>query len=108
MVADPSSTEFNLYDNTLGTYLESGQADVNTLAGWIALDPSLSSDALQQIDIGLGLAGGPSAPESLTVYSADVSETPEPSSLLLLGTGLLGLAFVVFRKTRPAGAALNL
>jgi hypothetical protein len=28
-----------------------------------------------------------------------VSPTPEPSSLLLLGSGLLGLAFVAFRKT---------
>jgi hypothetical protein len=32
---------------------------------------------------------------------------PEPSSLLLLGTGLLGLAFVLFRKNKASGLVLN-
>ncbi|MGA2909820.1 MAG: PEP-CTERM sorting domain-containing protein [Terracidiphilus sp.] len=32
-----------------------------------------------------------------------VSLTPEPTSLLLLGTGLLGLAFLTFRKAKASG-----
>jgi hypothetical protein len=98
MVVDPNETLFNLYDNDLGVYLEGpdGQHNTNTLNGWLALDPSLSSDALQQIRIGIGLSGGSGGAESLTVDSADVtSTTPEPSSLLLLFTGILGLAFVI-------------
>jgi hypothetical protein len=33
--------------------------------------------------------------------------TPEPGSLLLLGTGLFALAFVAFRKAKPSGLLLH-
>jgi hypothetical protein len=41
-------------------------------------------------------------------FDTTAPTVPEPSSLVLFGTGLLGLAFVAFRKAKSSRAALSM
>jgi len=102
MSLSPTATLFDVYDDTTGLYLNGGQSNVKTLDQLLAADPGLSSDPTY-IGIAIGDDGGCAGPcsESLTVNSFTVNETaatPEPSSFLLLGTGLASLAGMARRR----------
>jgi hypothetical protein len=108
MAANHNTTLFNLYDNIANTYLAGGQADARSVAAWISAYPFLASEAIDQLRIGIGLAGGGTRPDSLTINSLDVttadataSSVPEPSAILLLGTGLALVAAGRRLKSRP-------
>jgi hypothetical protein len=108
MDLDPNSTLFNLYDNTNGFYLGTGQSDTNTVAGWLAADPFLDNDSLDQIRIGIGLDGGAGPGQSVTVDSLGVftsgttesTSTPEPTSVLLLLTAVAATGLAA-RRGQP-------
>ena len=93
MTFDANTTQVNLYDNEgAGFYLNGpfGQQDTNSLAGWISADPFLASVLLGQVRVAIGLSGGGSSPDILTVNSLDIltpnAAVPEPTSILLLLT----------------------
>ena len=97
MALNPATTLFDLFDATTSIYLL-GQSDVQTLDQWMAEYSELSNEPTW-VGVETG-EGGSGASATMTVYGADYTVTPEPTSLLLFGTGLVSLAGILRRKLR--------
>jgi hypothetical protein len=88
MTLTDGSTEY-LINFWANENISNGSADYNLVEIMTNCNPSNSQCFLDE---------GNGNSQLYSPGSGEISSTPEPSSLLLLGSGLLGLAFIVYRK----------
>jgi hypothetical protein len=100
--SDQSAAWYLFHPDTPGTGDSSGNNGQLTFAqNYVLGNPN--SSLYSQFVVYVPVSGSQSEGELPQTFIGDPPPTPEPSRLLLLGTGLLGLAVVVFRKAKPSG-----
>lgn len=96
--ADLSSSDLRVYSNGFG-----GDNNPNTGVTWAQFLATGSVSSTQIADVSLDVDGGFTGTQVLDVAGFTVNDqtyapTPEPSTLVLLGSGILGLAGILRRK----------
>jgi len=96
--------------NSTGVYIEINPSEVfhfyyngNATYSDTAVLGSISGNVFTPNSVG-GIAGTFSIVDTTAPLD---TVTPEPGSLMLLGTGLLGMAFLLFRKSKPSILTLS-
>ncbi|MGA3010480.1 MAG: PEP-CTERM sorting domain-containing protein [Terracidiphilus sp.] len=118
-IANISTTNFGSFSVAEGNITPSSLDSISTgdepLAGTVDVYLSTPLLAGQALDSFVLFTSAPAYTLGTVTFqdgttvnaSALVAASPEPSSLLLFGTGLLGLAFALFRKNKPVSMELR-